>query len=130
MRSTTALKGALVCQLLEKLAMDPGGEMDSYWPISNLPILGKAIKCAVALQLQGFPEATDYLDPFQSSFRSTFGMEVALFSLVDNLSGGDLDRESASLLILNNLSAAFNAIGHGIILDRLSELGLGRSVLC
>ena len=66
-------------------------------------------------------DETDFLDPFQSGFRPGFGTETALVALYDDLCR-ERDRGSVTLLILLDLSAAFNAIDHGVLLDRLAGL--------
>lgn len=53
----------------------------NYRPDSNNPVLGKMVKCAVASQLLGFMEETDYLDPFKSSVRPGYGTETTLVAL-------------------------------------------------
>ncbi|KAF7241731.1 Band 4.1-like protein 5 [Varanus komodoensis] len=68
----------------------------------------------------------DYLDQFQSGFRPGYGTESALVALYDDLCK-ERDRGSASLLVLPDLSVAFNIIDHGILLDRLARLGVGSS---
>ena len=70
----------------------------------------------------------DYLDPFQSGFRPGYGPETALVALVDDLHR-ELDRESVSLLVLLDLSAAFNTIDYGILLGCLFGMGLRGTVL-
>ncbi|KAF7243567.1 Aldehyde oxidase 2 [Varanus komodoensis] len=78
----------------------------------------------VAGQLQAFLEETDYLDPFHSGFRPSYGTESALVSLYDDLCR-ERDRGNMSLLVLLDLSAACNIIDHGILLDWLAGLGAG-----
>ncbi|KAF7252107.1 putative RNA-directed DNA polymerase from transposon BS [Varanus komodoensis] len=73
-------------------------------------------------------DETDYLDPFQSGFRPRYGTESALVALYDDLCR-EKDRGSASLLVLLDLSAAFDTIDHGILLDRLAGLGVGGTAL-
>ncbi|KAF7252606.1 putative RNA-directed DNA polymerase from transposon BS [Varanus komodoensis] len=78
----------------------------------------------VAGQLQALLDETDYLDPFQSGFRPKYGTESALVALYDDLCR-ERDRGSVSLLVLLDLSAAFDTINHGILLNRLAGLGVG-----
>ncbi|KAF7252571.1 RNA-directed DNA polymerase from mobile element jockey [Varanus komodoensis] len=98
----------------------------NYRPVANIPFLGKVLEQVVAGQLQALLDETDYLDPFQSSFRPGYGTESALVALYDDLCR-ERARGSASLLVLLDLSAAFNTIDHGILLDRLRGLGVGGS---
>uniref|UniRef100_A0A8D2J3D3 Reverse transcriptase domain-containing protein n=1 Tax=Varanus komodoensis TaxID=61221 RepID=A0A8D2J3D3_VARKO len=53
-----------------------------------------------------------------------YGTESALVALYDDLYR-ERDRGSTSLLVLLDLSAAFDTIDHGILLDRLAGLGVG-----
>ncbi|KAF7239551.1 Ceramide synthase 3 [Varanus komodoensis] len=60
--------------------------------------------------------------------RPGYGTESALVALYDDLCG-ERDRGSASLLVLLELSAGFDTIDHGILLDRLAGLGVGGTAL-
>ena len=78
----------------------------------------------VSHQLQAHLDETDALDPFQSGFRPCHGTEMALVALLR-----EADRGKVSLLVLLDISAAFDTVNHGILLGRLSELGIGGSAL-
>ncbi|XP_061484291.1 cilia- and flagella-associated protein 95 isoform X2 [Rhineura floridana] len=73
-------------------------------------------------------DEADYLDPFQSGFRTGHGTETALVALVDDLRRA-LDRGEHAFLVLLDLSAAFDTVDHGILLDRLEGMGIGGIVL-
>ncbi|KAF7244371.1 putative RNA-directed DNA polymerase from transposon BS [Varanus komodoensis] len=96
----------------------------NYRLVPNIPFLGKVFEWMVVGQLQALLDETDYLDPFQSGFRPGYGTVSALVALYDDLCR-ERDRGSASLLVLLDLSEAFNTIDHGILLDRLAGLGVG-----
>ncbi|KAF7239530.1 putative RNA-directed DNA polymerase from transposon BS [Varanus komodoensis] len=85
----------------------------NYRPVANIPFLGKVLERVVVGQLQALLDETDYLDPFQSGFRPGYGTESALVALYDDLCR-EKDRGSASLLVLLDLSAAFDTIDHGL----------------
>uniref|UniRef100_A0A803TC32 Reverse transcriptase domain-containing protein n=1 Tax=Anolis carolinensis TaxID=28377 RepID=A0A803TC32_ANOCA len=122
-----SLKMAVIKPLLKKPSLDPT-QFGNFRPISNLPYLGKVLEHVVASQLQGFLVDTDFLDPAQSALRPGHGTETALVALVDDLRR-ELDRGSVSLLVLLDLSAAFDTVDHGILLGRLAGMGLGGTVL-
>ncbi|KAF7247943.1 Phosphatidylinositol N-acetylglucosaminyltransferase subunit A [Varanus komodoensis] len=126
-RVPAPLKEAVVRPVLKKVSLDP--EMaTNYRPVANIPFLGKVLERVVAGQLQALLDETDYLDPLQSGFRPGYGTESALVALYDDLCR-EKDRGSASLLVLLDLSAAFDTIDHGILLDRLAGLGVGGTAL-
>ncbi|KAF7241729.1 putative RNA-directed DNA polymerase from transposon BS [Varanus komodoensis] len=126
-RVPAPLKEAVIRPVLKKASLDP--EMaTNYRPVANIPFLGKVLERVVAGQLQALLEETDYLDPFQSGFRPGYSTESALVALYDDLCR-EKDRGSTSLLVLLDLSAAFDTIDHGILLDRLAGLGVGGTAL-
>uniref|UniRef100_R4GD80 Reverse transcriptase domain-containing protein n=1 Tax=Anolis carolinensis TaxID=28377 RepID=R4GD80_ANOCA len=122
-----SLKLAVIQPLVKKPSLDPT-QLENFWPISNLPFLGKVVERVVAAQLQAFLDDTDFLDPAQSGFRSGHCTETALVAIVDDLRQ-ELDRGSVSLLVQLDLSATFDTIAHGILLGRLVGMGLGGTVL-
>lgn len=69
-------------------------------------------------------DETDALDPLQSGFRPCHVIETALVALHNDLLR-EADRAKGSLLVLLSLSAAFDIINHNILLEWLSELGIG-----
>ena len=78
----------------------------------------------VANQVQALLDETSALDPFQSRFRPHHSMKMALFPLHDEPLG-EADSSKMSLLILLNLSMAFDTVDHSILLGRLSRLRIG-----
>uniref|UniRef100_A0A8D2LRL2 Reverse transcriptase domain-containing protein n=1 Tax=Varanus komodoensis TaxID=61221 RepID=A0A8D2LRL2_VARKO len=122
-QAPTPLKEAGTRPVLKKMSLDP--EMAAnYRPVANILFLGKVLERVVTGQLQAHLDETDYLDPFQSGSRPGHGTESALVALYDDLCR-ERDRGSASLLVLLDLSAAFDASNHGILLVRLVGLGVG-----
>lgn len=87
--------------------LDPT-DPSSYFPISNLLLLGKVIN-RVAEQLQNFQEDMSKLDPFLSGFNTGHGMETALVTLIEEPCR-QLDQGSLAVLLLLDLSAAFNMV--------------------
>lgn len=95
-----------------------------YFPVLNLPLLGKLIEQAVAEQFQSFLDETSALDPFQSGFRT----ETMLTALVDDFQL-QLDQNSYVLNILLDLSAVFDTTNHLVLVSHLALLGIwGRAL--
>ena len=82
----------------------------------------------MADQLQALLDETNALDPFHSGFRLCHGMETALVALLDDLLR-EADGSNMSLLVLLDISEVFDTVDHGILLGRLSELGIGGQAL-
>uniref|UniRef100_A0A670I3D4 Reverse transcriptase domain-containing protein n=1 Tax=Podarcis muralis TaxID=64176 RepID=A0A670I3D4_PODMU len=121
------LKEAVVHLFLKKTSLDPL-DLTNYRPVLNLPFLGKVIERAVAEQLGGFLDETSALDPFQSGFRAGHGTETALVTLTDDLRR-QLDRGGSGLLILLDLSAAFDLVDHELLDHCLADVGIQDTVL-
>ena len=79
----------------------------------------------VANQLQSYLEEQDCLDLFQSGFRPCLGTEITLVKLQDDLlRQGDGQMHPVGTVLLD-FSVAFDTIDYCILLDRLSEVGIG-----
>ena len=59
----------------------------------------------------------------QSAYRSIFSTETALLCLYDDLLRA-ADNGSATALLFLDLSAAFDTVDHGLLLDRLKDSGV------
>ena len=67
-------------------------------------------------------------NPFQSAYRAGHSTETALLRIVSDILSS-LDNNNISVLLLLDLSAAFDTNDHQIILSRLSPLSV-RACVC
>ncbi len=91
--------------------------------VSLLPFVAKTLERVVFNQLSLFLSQYNKLDAKQSGFRSGHSTETALLSVTEALRVAKPDSKS-SVLILLDLSAAFDTVNHQILLSTLSSLGI------
>jgi hypothetical protein len=111
-------KTALVRPLLKKKSLDPEN-LKNYRPISNLPFLSKLLEKVVLQQLLAHLNANNLCNPFQSAYRSGHSTETTLLRVVSDLLMA-LDKNRVSVLLLLDLSAAFDTVDHDILISRLT----------
>uniref|UniRef100_A0A8C8DHB1 Reverse transcriptase domain-containing protein n=1 Tax=Oryzias sinensis TaxID=183150 RepID=A0A8C8DHB1_9TELE len=103
--------------------------MDNYRPVSNLPFLGKLIEKLVFIQLHDFLNEHNVLEKCPSGFRTGHSTETALLKILNDLRH-NYDSQKLSVLVLLDLSAAFDTVDHQILIDRLrSRVGLSGTAL-
>ena len=102
--------------------------LDSYRPISNLSFLSKIIELVVQRQLIVHLEKVNILPENQSAYRKGHSTETALVSVLNDLLKM-LDNGKCGILILLDLSAAFDTVVHELLLEDLVLIGIDDDAL-
>ena len=89
--------------------------MENYRPISNLPFISKLCEKVVAMQLTDHLLRNNLMEPFQSAYRPNHGVETALLSVCNDILRS-MDQRKITVLVLLDLSAAFDTVDHQILL--------------
>ena len=110
-------KSAIVRPLLKKPGLDSNA-LKNYRPVSNLPYLSKLIEKAALLQINSYLCNNNLYAKSQSAYREAHSTETALVRVQNDVLRA-LDRRNEVILILLDLSAAFDTIDHNILIHRL-----------
>ena len=123
----STMKRAVITPILKKKGLDTD-DFKNYRPISNLPFLGKLTEKVVADQLTAHMKANNLHDINQSAYKKCHSTETALVKIKHDINLA-MDQDSGVLLILLDLSAAFDTIDHSTLIERLRCLGINGQVL-
>lgn len=122
------LKESVVTPLLKKAGADPE-ELANYRPITGIKYLGKLIERAALPQLNHHMISNKLHIPNQSGYKSDHSCETLLVRVINDILL-NLDVSKCTVLLLLDLSAAFDTVDHDILLDILfKEIGLRDTVL-
>jgi hypothetical protein len=113
-------KHALVRPLLKKSHLDKD-TMKNYRPVSNLAYLSKLVEKAVAERLQEHMKDHDLNEIFQSAYKKGHSTETALLRVHNDIMCA-IDKGHGVLLVLLDLSAAFDTIDHETLLTLLRDV--------
>ena len=114
--------------LIKKRTLDCE-EFSNYRSITNIAFLSKTIERAAAAQTLNYFTKINLLAKFQSAYRQFHSTETALLRVCnDNLQA--IDEGQEVVLVLLDLSSAFDTIDHKVLLDRLrTRYGFSGTVL-
>ena len=112
-------KRALVTPLIKKPSLDCT-DLKNYRPVSNLSFISKVIEKVAAARLNTYLHDHQLHETLQSAYKAHHSVETALLKVHNDIMCA-LDSKKAVLLILLDLSAAFDTSDHGILLERLQH---------
>ena len=103
--------------------------LSNFRPISKLSFLSKILEKVFFIQIRSFLVANDIYENFQSGFKTSNSTETALLRVFNDLMV-NVDSGNPAMLVLLDLSAAFDIVDHGILLAQLEQwVGFTGSVL-
>ncbi len=115
-------KLALIIPLIKKYGLEH--IFNNYRPVSNLPFVAKLTERAVIKQDTDHMDNNCPLPDCSSAYRSGHSTETALIKVHADILG-NMERQQVTLLVLIDLSAAFDTVDHDIALNLLhSKFGI------
>ena len=114
-----SLKTAMLLPLLKKKNADHES-FSNFRPISNLKLISKLIEKAVASQLIDYLSFNSLHESFQSAYKRYHSSETAVLRVHNDILRS-IDNGESVILVLLNLSAAFDTVNHELLLSRLSH---------
>ena len=122
------LKIAHVRPLIKKPSLDKN-TLKNYRPVSNLSYLGKTIERVALARLTPFLQQHHLNEPYQSAYRAQHSTETALLRVQNDLLCA-MDKGKITLLVLLDLSAAFDTVDHKTLLHRMEHrIGINSTAL-
>ena len=112
-----SLKTSLVRPKLKKPDLEPD-LLVNYRPIANIPFLSKVIEKSVTIQVHNYMNRHRLFPSLQSAYRKHHSTESALLRVSNDILR-TLDSQGEVILVLLDLSAAFDTIDHHLLLTRL-----------
>jgi len=123
------LKSAMIRPSLKKPGLDTD-DLTNYRPISNLSYLSKLIEKIVNNQLTTYINENNLFADFQSSYRKFHSCETAVTRIHNDILMM-VDQKRNVILLLLDLSAAFDTINHKLLLKKLTNLyGISGDTIC
>ena len=113
----TGMKKAVIKPTLKKENADVD-TLTNYRPVSNLTATSKLLERVVLNQLNDHLNSNDLYCPVQSGYRPHHSCETLLVRMTDDINR-EIQAGNIVIVVLLDLSAAFDTIDHDILLDKL-----------
>src|SRR5271156_3642512 len=115
-------KHALVTPLIKNTKLD-SNSMSSYRPISNLLYSSKLLERCVSKQLNNYLSSSALYEAYESAYRPLHSTETALLRVQNDILT-NMDNKEITVLVLLDLSSAFDTVDHAILLNGLKNIGI------
>ena len=123
-----ALKKALVTPILKKPGLDVN-TLSNYRPVSNIPFTVKVMEKIAVQRLSEHLTVNGLHEELQSAYKPVHSTETALMRVQHDIANA-MDTNQAALLVLLDMSAAFDTIDADILIDTLhTHLGVNGTPL-
>ena len=116
----SSMKEARITPLLKKSSLDPDN-LKNHRSVSNLPFLYKILEKVVASRLKHYMDVNQLYDPMQSAYRSGHSTETALTKVLNDMLV-TMDNQGVAILVMLDLSAAFDTVDHKVLLQRMKDI--------
>tara|TARA_B110000881_G_scaffold40031_1_gene32496 strand:+ start:158 stop:3112 length:2955 start_codon:yes stop_codon:yes gene_type:complete len=113
------LRQAVITPLIKKPTLNPD-LLKNYRPVSNLPTLGKIIEYPAVSRFKHHLNVNNLTETYQSAYKSSHSTETALLKVKNDMLN-ELDKGKALILVLLDLSSAFDTIDHKILVERMKK---------
>ena len=126
--SMEGLRDSVITPILKKAGLDPES-LSNYRPVCSSLYIDKLIQSSVLVQLNEHMSSNALHISQQSGYKRNHSCETVLLRILNDVLIS-LDSGICSVLLLLDLSAAFDTVDHELLLDILSEeIGLKGTVL-
>ena len=112
-------KTAIIQPLIKKLRMELVGKC--YRPVSTLSLMSKIVEKCALIRFKNHCNVHTMLPQYPSAYHKFHSCETALTKLVNDYCLWALEDQEVTALVAMDLSAAFDTVDHGILLDVLNK---------
>ena len=114
-----SIKEGIICPSLKSMTVDHN-LFSNYRPISNLPFLSKLIERVVLSRLQSHLHYINFANHTQYGYKKKHSTETLLVKFLNDILVG-IDKNTGTVVLLTDLSAAFDTVDHRRLLNILSH---------
>ena len=96
-------------------------DLKNYRPVSNLSYISKLLERVVVRRLNSHMNSNNLHEPLQSAYKAGHSTETTLLKVHNDILT-NMDNQSGTVLVLLDLSAAFDTIDHSVLFERLENI--------
>ena len=111
-------KEVIVKPLIKKIVL--GTENSNYRPVSNLCFISKVVEKVTLDQFNSHCQEHNLVPEYQSAYRKRHSCETSLVKLVNDILW-NMENQLVTAIVILDLSAAFDTVGHDILLEVLEK---------